>query len=249
MDNLENQRIEFIFDEVVRKLSVNRKDIGVFKKIIDRFNLQGKSILEVGCGMGDNLIYCSQRGAIYAEGFDISGESILLAQEKIEGLENIFFHKSSIEEYKTERKFDYILVWGVFEYVENPLESLIKLTSYVIDYGRIILFISKPILIKKMSFIFRIFLSKIPLRLLVNVGKLLNKFITICSFMFKRILFAGESKTYTIEQTILEGLMVPRYNLINPCKFIEFFEKQNFLIDIENDITYSMTCIIARKMS
>jgi hypothetical protein len=83
--------------------------------------------------------------------------------------------------------------------------------------------------------------------LLVNVAKLLNKLLTSCSFIFKRILITGESKTYTIEQTILEGLMVPRYNLINPRKFIEFFKKQDFLIDIEDDITHSMTCIIAKK--
>jgi 2-polyprenyl-3-methyl-5-hydroxy-6-metoxy-1,4-benzoquinol methylase len=249
MDALKEQRIEFIFDEVARKLPVKKKDIGVFKKIIDRFDLREKSILEVGCGIGDNLIYCAQQGVLYAEGFDISGESIKLAQEKAGNRKNIFFHKSSIEEYSTERKFDYILVWGVFEYVQNPLESLKKLIKHLVDQGTIILFISKPILIKKISFLFRIFLSKIPLTLSVNVAKKISNILSIFSNTYKRILYAGESKTYTFEQTILEGLMVPRYNLINPLKFSEYLQSRGFLIDFQDDIAHSMTCIIARKLS
>ena len=61
------KRIEFIFDEVARKLIPNKKDIGSLKAIVDRFELQGKSILEIGCGIGDNLIYCSHKGIKYAE--------------------------------------------------------------------------------------------------------------------------------------------------------------------------------------
>jgi len=249
LGKLKKERIEFIFDEVATKLSVKRKDIGLFKNIIDQFDLRETSILEVGCGIGDNLIYCSQRGALYAEGFDISRESIKLAQEKTENRENIFFHKSSIEEYSTERIFEYILVWGVSEYVENPFESLQKLINYLSDQGTIILFISKPIFIKKLSFIFRIFLSKIPLTSLVNVAKTLSNILSIFTAIYKRILFTGASKTYTVEQTILEGLMVPRYNLINSCKFIEYLQEQGFLIDFKDDIAHSMTCIIASKLS
>ncbi|OGW24262.1 MAG: hypothetical protein A2X55_04870 [Nitrospirae bacterium GWB2_47_37] len=243
----ERKRIEAIFDQVANKVAAQEKDIASLKTVIDKFNLHGKSILEVGCGMGDNLIYCSQKGAIYAEGFDISGESIKIAQEKAKGFSNILFHKCSIEEYNSEKNFNFILAWGVFEYVDNPLESLKKMVGFLSDEGILMLLISRPIFIKRISFIIRAVLSKMPLKTMEPLAKMFSEILKIFSSKFKRMLYTGESNTYTFEQTILEGLMVPRYNIFRHEIFTNYLQNQGFLIDFFYEAAPSMTCIIAKK--
>ena len=86
-------RIEFIFDQVAEKVSPGKKDIASFKAVLEKCDFRNKSVLEVGCGMGDNLIHCLKRGAGYAAGFDISSKSIELANSKVENLPNIVFRK------------------------------------------------------------------------------------------------------------------------------------------------------------
>lgn len=241
----ERKRIEAIFDQVANKIAAWEKDIASLKTVIDKFNLYGKSILEVGCGMGDNLIYCSQKGAIYAEGFDISGESIKIAKEKAKEFSNIFFSKCSIEEYNSEKKFDFILAWGVFEYVDNPVESLKKMVGLLSDEGILILLISKPIFLKRISFVIRAILSKMPLKTVKPLTRTLSEIVKIFSSRLKKILYTGESNTYTLEQTILEGLMVPRYNVFHHRIFTDYLQRHGFKTDFFHGVTPSMICIIA----
>jgi 2-polyprenyl-3-methyl-5-hydroxy-6-metoxy-1,4-benzoquinol methylase len=240
-------RTEFIFDEVAREVIPNKKDIGSLKAIVDRFELQGKSILEIGCGIGDNLIYCSHKGTKYAEGFDISSENIRIAKQKTKGCPKISFHKCSIEDYNSDRKFDFVLVWGVFEYVDSPTESLKKILSFLDDNGTIILLISKPILIKKISFLFRAVLSRIPRRSVLPTAKFLSIILNIFKLIFKKILYTGESNTYTMEQTILEGLMVPKYNIFHHNVFTDYLQDEKFVVEFLNGVTPSMTCMVASK--
>lgn len=242
------KRIELVFDAVAKNVATEKKDIASLKTLIDSFNLQGRSLLEVGCGTGDNLIYCAENGIEYAEGFDISGESIKKAKTKAKNLKNIYFNKYSIEEYETERKFDFVLAWGVFEYVDNPVESLIKLCRFLQKKGVLILLVSKPIFIKKISFIFRSILSRFPLKILLPASKLLGKIFCIFIPILKNNLYIGESSTYGIEQTILEGLMVPRYNVFSHEIFINILLNNNFTIQFFDGVSPSMTCIIAKKM-
>ena len=123
-------RIEFIFDKVAADVASKTKDIGSIKNVLEDCGLAGKSVLEIGCGMGDNLIYCVRKGARYAEGFDISGESIKAARDKTACLTNVFFHKCGLKGYATERRFDIVLALGVFEYLEDPFQSLKKIVSF-----------------------------------------------------------------------------------------------------------------------
>ena len=243
----ERRRVEFIFDMVAKNVIPAIKDIASLKAIIDNLSLEGKSVLEVGCGTGDNLIYCMQRGAEYGEGFDISGESINRAKEKALTIKNINFHKNSVEEYQEKRKFEVIIAWGVFEYFDNPLTSLKKICKWIKVNGLLILLISRPTFFKKISFIFRAFLSKLPLNAMLPIAKCLAILLSLFSGVLKKRLYIGESGTYSLEQTILEGLMIPRYNIFNPNIFTNYLFKNRFSIKNYNGVTPSMVCIIANK--
>jgi len=243
------KRTELIFDEVARNTTFNENDTALLKKILLNYDLRGKTILEVGCGIGDNLIYCVHQGADYAEGFDISSESIRLAQSKIKREErsNLFFHKCSLEEYSTIRRFDVILVVGVFEYFNHPLDALKKICTLLKDEGMIIIVMSKPIFIKKISFLFRAVLSKIPLKIILPVAKVIGKCLNRLNRNINKRLSTAGSTTYTLENAIIEGLMVRRYNVCNQNRFCDYLYKKGFSFDILDKISPSMTCLVARK--
>lgn len=240
-------RIEFIFDEVAQKISPKKKDIASIKTILEKCELQGKSVLEVGCGIGDNLIYCVQNGADYAEGFDISGESIKLAKSKAENLPNIAFYKCSLEEFSTEKQYDFVLACGILEYLDDPVKALKKICSLLANKGTLILQTSEPIFIKRISPICRIVLSKVPRKGMVPVARLLGKLLRVFKPIFEKILYTGESSTYTIEQTILEALMVPRYNIFHSKIFSNYLRKKGFSVTFFNGATPSMICVVAKK--
>ena len=240
-------RVGFIFDKVAEEVSSEKKDIGSIKGVLENCNLQGKSVLEVGCGIGDSLIYCAQKGTDYVEGFDISRKSIKLAKSKVQNSSNIIFHKCSLEEYETKRKFDFILALGVFEYFDNPLESLKRMCCFLADKGTLILLLSRPIFIKRISFLCRAVLSKVPLKAILPVTRLIAMILKVFTPIFKKMFYAGDSSTYTIEQTVLEALMVPRYNIFHHRIFSSYLRDEGFLIEFFNEGAPSMIGIMARK--
>lgn len=242
-------RIEAIFDEVVREMPSETKNIAPIKAILNNYDLRGKSVLEVACGIGDHLIHCVERGVEYAEGFDISGESIKLAKTKADKWPNVIFHKCALDEYVTDRKFDVILVLGVFEYLRSPFDSLKKIRSLLNDRGMMVILISKPIFIKRISFLFRAILGRVPVMLAIPMARFLAGVLRACDPVLKNILKlkVGVTGTYPLEQTILEGLMVPRYNIFDQKIFTDYLQKEGFNIEFFNNFAPSLRYIVAKR--
>lgn len=241
------KRIESIFDKIAESSPSKVRDVEVIKKILSNFDIEGKSVLEVGCGFGDNLLYCKERKACYVEGFDISAESIKIAKSKLRDQKNVLFHRCSFEEYGTKKQFDIIIGWGIFEYFDNPLESLKKMRKLLSQKGKMLLLISRPIFIKKLSFLPRLFLSRIPLKAAMPVTKFISKTLNIFSSRLKTTLYTNASKTYSIEQAVLDGLMVPRYNVFSPKIFTDYLKKEGFSVRFFEGVAPSTVCIIAEK--
>jgi len=241
------KRIESIFDKIAESSPSKVRDVEVVKKILSDFDIEGKSVLEVGCGFGDNLLYCKERKARYIEGFDISSESIKIAKSKLRDEKNVLFHKCSFEEYEAGRKFDIIIGWGIFEYFDNPLEALKKMNKLLSEKGKMLLLISRPIFIKKLSFLPRLFLSRIPLKATIPVTKFISKTLNIFSSRLKNTLYMNASKTYSIEQAVLDGLMVPRYSVFNPNIFTNYLKSEGYAVRFFEGVAPSTVCIIAEK--
>lgn len=249
MPNAKRKRIELLFDELAASQRQKGTDIRTFSLVSDSFDLRMASVLDVGCSVGDKLIYCWKRGAQYLEGIDISGRNIEIAKQRTKGCGNIYLQQKSIEEYDTNREFDLVIAWGVFEYFDRPYESLVKIARTVRRNGRLVMLVSNPIFVKRISFIFRWILSRTePSRALTratSLAKLAAKFEPILN----HFLTAGKSKTYTLEQTIVEGLMVPRYNILNLQRVLWYLSCEGFRTELVKDISASMKCIVARKRS
>jgi len=114
---------------------------GIFRKdMFERFQfvfenaepIEGKTILDAGCGSGRFSMEFAKRKAGKVTGIDISENMIRLARiiVKEARVEDICdFHKSSILEFQPEMKYDLSIAIGVFDYIKEPLAELTKLAK------------------------------------------------------------------------------------------------------------------------
>ena len=101
--------------------------------------LQGKRVLDLGCGYGDLCVYAIENGAIKAVGTDISKKMIELAKEKNSNKIIEYFIKPMEKIDDLDEKFDVILSSLAFHYVED-YAKLIKDISNLLKPNGVLLF-------------------------------------------------------------------------------------------------------------
>jgi 2-polyprenyl-3-methyl-5-hydroxy-6-metoxy-1,4-benzoquinol methylase len=93
-----------LFDEIIKEL--------------DLMNASGKTVLDVGCGRGDFLIYAHSKGVKTK----LCGIDLTLNQEK--GIE---FLQGDFSAYTFERQFDFIVSTAVIEHIDDPTTFVRKI--------------------------------------------------------------------------------------------------------------------------
>lgn len=102
-------------------------------------SLQGKSILDLGCGYGENCKTFAQMGANYVLGIDISEKMLSVAKEQ-NLLPNVEFRKMSMNNLTDmDRKFDVVVSSLAFHYIED-FGALICSIKNLMNDGGILLF-------------------------------------------------------------------------------------------------------------
>jgi 2-polyprenyl-3-methyl-5-hydroxy-6-metoxy-1,4-benzoquinol methylase len=107
-------------------------------ELIQQYFRPGASALEVGCGDG----FSTERLVRLFETMEVvepSRKNIDLLRKR---LPEIPCHNVLLEEYKTDRRFDFIFFLNVIEHVEDPVDSLRLLSLLLRDEG--LIFISAP---------------------------------------------------------------------------------------------------------
>jgi SAM-dependent methyltransferase len=125
----------------------NAKHLHVDKSFIrENFNLNGKLILDFGCGMGGMTLWYAKNWNCRVHGVDLDGIHIQVANALKEkhGLENATFLKRDIVEEPLTGRYDFIFMNDVAEHIPYPiLQSILtQLASRLTPGGRI--FISYP---------------------------------------------------------------------------------------------------------
>jgi 2-polyprenyl-3-methyl-5-hydroxy-6-metoxy-1,4-benzoquinol methylase len=119
------------------RASVYRRFELTFERLGD---LQGRSVLDVGCGGGRYSVTAWQLGAERVVGVDFAGNMIelarTLARESGAPPERVQFECGDFTELSFEKPFDCAIVMGVFDYVADPAAFLRRLGSVV--SGRIV---------------------------------------------------------------------------------------------------------------
>lgn len=92
---------------------------------------KSRSILDVGCAKGAFLFHALKVNPdLECHGIDPAGELVEEAK-KVKELNDSSFESTGLLEYKTDRKFDFVLASGVlsiFDSYEKPLERILELT-------------------------------------------------------------------------------------------------------------------------
>lgn len=100
-------------------------------------NLEGKSVLDIGCNLGAVCIEFASRNADRVVGIDIHERTISIAKEYAEhiGMNKIEYYQANIDDGLEslkqkigDQKFDYVLVLSVMNNVDR--KSLIKIIKY-----------------------------------------------------------------------------------------------------------------------
>jgi len=131
-------------DSVINKLF--RKSMRLrFEKSIEGCNpIEGKSVLDVGCGPGHYSITLAQRGASRVVGIDFAEGMLKLATEHAQKVgvgEKCKFMVADFYQYAPQEIFDYVIVMGFMDYMPDPEKVVAKVLSLTKDKA----FLSFPV--------------------------------------------------------------------------------------------------------
>ena len=106
-----------------------RSDIELrFKKTFESFgSLDAKSILDIGCGSGVYLKYALDKDAKMVTGIDPAPNMLKISQERLndKSYENKYeLIEGAFLDLTIEKKYDHVIVMGVMDYIEHPIEFL-----------------------------------------------------------------------------------------------------------------------------
>ena len=119
------------------------------KNIEEVLDCQSGSVLELGCGSGNDAIWFAKKG-FNVTAVDISEKEINLAKEKSKGISNINYIIDDVHSFSTEEKFDIIYDRGCIHNNQDmvgdrSLQILFsKLHQMLKDDGKIIILTGNP---------------------------------------------------------------------------------------------------------
>ncbi|HYE35697.1 class I SAM-dependent methyltransferase [Methylocaldum sp.] len=99
--------------------SFNRYAEALADRLIDKYRLHGKNIIEIGCGKGEFLAMLCERGDNRGLGFDVSYEP-----ERAQASERITFIKDYFQEKYLETDADLVVCRHVLEHISHPASFL-----------------------------------------------------------------------------------------------------------------------------
>ncbi|MCB2206565.1 methyltransferase domain-containing protein [bacterium] len=131
--NREREAFDAIYTH--RKSTFSSMLDSVFRKdMYDRLNstlaacepLEGRSILDVGCGTGVYALELARRGAQHVCGIDIAERMVEACTQRAEEekLENTSFIRGEVQDLEKERQYDVSIGIGLFDYIKDPVPTL-----------------------------------------------------------------------------------------------------------------------------
>ncbi len=121
-----------VLDSVINRLFRKSMRLRYEKSIAGCEPVQGKSVLDVGCGPGHYSITLAQRGAARVVGIDFADGMLQLAAEharKVGVGERCNFMVADFYKYQPEEIFDYVIVMGFMDYMPEAEKVVAKVLS------------------------------------------------------------------------------------------------------------------------
>ncbi len=124
------------FNSVINRLFRKSMRLRFEKSIAGCNPIEGKSVLDVGCGPGHYSITLAQRGAARVVGIDFAEGMLQLATEhaKTVGVsDRCKFMVADFYTYPPQELFDYVIVMGFMDYMPDPEKVVAKVLSLTKD--------------------------------------------------------------------------------------------------------------------
>ncbi len=97
--------------------------------------MENHTVLDIGCGSGRYLVRCLELGATKVTGIDLSEEMLSLSRRALDHVGNLSERTKLIcgdfLKYDFKEPYEYAIVMGVMDYIENPKDFLTKLSKTV----------------------------------------------------------------------------------------------------------------------
>jgi len=120
------------FNTVINRLFRKSMRLRFVKSIAGCSPIEGKSVLDVGCGPGHYSITLAQRGAGRVVGIDFAEGMLQLANEhakKVGVGERCTLMAADLYTYAPQELFDYVIVMGFMDYMADPEKAVAKVLS------------------------------------------------------------------------------------------------------------------------
>lgn len=98
--------------------------------------LNGKTILDIGCGSGPYMVEAARRGCKQVVGLDMAQAMLELARQRAEAaqcIERCQFVLGTFPQDAPQQKFDYAIVMGVMDYISDSRNFLQGLANQITD--------------------------------------------------------------------------------------------------------------------
>ncbi|MBX7375534.1 class I SAM-dependent methyltransferase [Clostridium chauvoei] len=117
-----------------KKNAVNEKKINDF---LEKINIRNEDkVLDVGTGTGVLIPFILEKcPKCKIDAIDISKEMIKVAKSKYGYLENVNFINMNIEEDEFEEKYDKVILYSVFPYIQKKIETIYNLVNRNLNNG------------------------------------------------------------------------------------------------------------------
>lgn len=128
-----------------QKIGLNLRHYTIINKCIDFGLSKNSTVLEIGCGVGtltELLASFLTSGKLVAA--DISNESIEIAKNKLARFKNVSFEINDMQDFKSDQKFDFVILPDVMEHIPVDLHSGIFKTLNQVSHDKSLILINSP---------------------------------------------------------------------------------------------------------
>ena len=195
-------------------------------------DIEGKSVLDAGCGTGIFSIIFARNGAASVLGIDISEGSLETAKAlktKFD-LENASFQKQDMLDLPfADESFDIVWAWGTVHHTTDPFKAMSELIRVLRAEGSILLAVYTRTRVTFLHEIIRKALVRTPRKTWKALSKILALVLSPVVYFFKKR--EKSRKGEKLEELIMDWYFVPIRHYYYPEEIKVFLEEQGFTIE------------------
>ncbi len=194
--------------------------------------VEGKTVLDAGCGTGIFSIIFAKNGAVRVIGIDISEGSLQTAKnlkEKFKLNNTEFRQQDMLALPFPDESFDIVWAWGTVHHTTDPLRAIAELSRVLKSSGSILLAVYKRTRLTFLHEIIRKTLLRTPRKTWKGLAKVLAFFLSPVIFLFKKR--EKSRKGEKLEELIIDWYFVPIRHYYKPEEIRSLLEEKGFSIE------------------